>query len=159
MFALVVIWLHLLAAVAWIGGMIFLSLVLVPVMKHDGMFAQRIALFRGVAHRFRSVVWGSVAILLGTGLVLIGQRGIAPGDMANWPRVLAVKLSLVLLLLFVTLLHDWIIGPRVAQIKNIPEGARTPFDRALVLSSSWLPRLALLLAVGVLFAAVGLARS
>ena len=55
MFALV--WIHLLA-----GGvgrrMVFLSVVLVPVLKRDGDFARHVALFRTVAYRFRAVVWG-----------------------------------------------------------------------------------------------------
>jgi copper resistance protein D len=158
MFSLLVIWLHILAAVAWIGGMMFLSFVLVPVLKRDGMLAQRIVPFRAIAHRFRATVWGSVSILLGTGVVLVGQRGIALGDVASWPRILLVKLSLVLLLLILTLLHDVVIGPRVSQIMQTPEEARRPFDQALVLSSPWLPRISLVLALGVLLAASSLAR-
>lgn len=159
MFSLVVTWLHILAAVAWIGGMIFLSLVLVPVLKRDGMFAQHIALFRAIAYRFRAVVWSSVIVLLVTGLFLVGQRNIALGNVASWPRILVLKLSLVLLLLCVTLLHDWVVGPRVVRVMTVPAEARTPFDQALARSSSWLPRLSLLLALGLLFAAVSLAKS
>ena len=47
MFALV--WIHLLAAMVWIGGMVFLSVVLVPVLKRDGAFAQYALLFRTIA--------------------------------------------------------------------------------------------------------------
>ena len=159
MFSLVVIWLHILAAVTWIGGMIFFSLVLVPVLKGDGMFAQRIVLFRAIAHRFRIVVWGSVAVLLGTGSLLLGQWNMTLGEVANWPRIFFVKLSLVLILLLVTLLHDWVIGPRVVRIMTISVESRSKFDEALVHSSSWLPRLSLVLAVGLLLAAASLARS
>ena len=52
MFALV--WIHLLAAMVWIGGMVFLSVVLVPVLKRDGAFAQYALLFRTIAYRFRA---------------------------------------------------------------------------------------------------------
>jgi uncharacterized membrane protein len=157
---LVLTWLHVLAAVSWIGGMVFLSLVLVPVLRRDGVAAQRIVLFRTIAVRFRALVWGSIAVLLGTGLLLLLHRGIALGDdVTTWPRVLLVKLTLVVLLLLLTLLHDVVVGPRVSQTMEIPDTARTSFDRVLVLASPWLPRVSLVVALGVLLSAVMLARS
>ena len=44
MFALV--WIHLLAAMVWIGGMVFLSVVLVRVQPRFGTFAQSALPFR-----------------------------------------------------------------------------------------------------------------
>ena len=44
---------HLLAAVTWIGGMVFLSSVLSPLLRSENVTA---ALFRSVAKRFRLVV-------------------------------------------------------------------------------------------------------
>ena len=39
-------WVHLLAAVAWIGGLLFLSLVLVPAFKREGFAEERRTLFQ-----------------------------------------------------------------------------------------------------------------
>jgi len=64
----------------------------------------------------------------------------------------------VLILLLVTLLHYWVTGPRVVLMMTIPVESRSKFDEALVLSSSWPPRLSLLLAIGLLFADASLAR-
>ena len=52
------VWLHLLAAISWIGGTIFLSVALVPVLKREPFASQKALLFRTIAMRFRAVVWG-----------------------------------------------------------------------------------------------------
>ena len=70
------VWLHVLAAVNWIGGTIFLSLVLLPVLKREPFASQKALLFRTIARRFRAVVWGAIAVLLFTGPLLLHQRGI-----------------------------------------------------------------------------------
>lgn len=155
----VLVWLHLLAAVAWIGGMVFLSLVLVPIVKREPFAAQRGALIRAAALRFRVVVWGAIAVLLTTGPLLVLGRGWLFGEPGGWPSVLTVKLILVAILLALTVAHDVLIGPRVGWILQTPEPSRTGFERLLVASSAWLPRLSLLLALAVLFAAVSLART
>ena len=156
---LLVMWLHLLAAVAWIGGMLFLSLVLVPVIKQESFTSQKALLFRATARRFRAMVWGGIAILLLTGPPLMHQRGIAVTAPSEWPKVLAIKLGLVAILLSLTLIHDFIVGPLVGRIVQLPRESRTRIDHALVLWSPWLARLSLFLALAVLFAAVTLARS
>jgi putative copper resistance protein D len=156
---LVLVWLHLLAAVAWIGGMVFLSLVLVPVLKREPFAAQRGALIRAAAMRFRLVVWSAIGVLLTTGPLLLLSRGWSLGEPDGWPAVLIVKIVLIAILLMLTLAHDFFIGPRVGRILQTPEPSRTGHDRLLVASSSWLPRLSLLLALAVLFAAVSLART
>ena len=69
------VWLHMLAAVNWIGGTIFLSAVLVPVLRREPFASQKALLFRTVARRFRMVVWGAITILLLTGFPLLHQRG------------------------------------------------------------------------------------
>lgn len=139
--------------------MIFLSVVLVPVLKHEPYASQKALLFRTVARRFRVVVWGAITILLLTGPPLLHQRGIPIMDPSGWPMVLSVKLGLVGILLFFTLTHDLIIGPRVGRILQIPTESRTGFDHTIVASSPWIARCSLLLTLGVLFAAVVLVRT
>ena len=152
------VWVHLLAAVAWIGGMLFLSLVIVPALKHEPLASHRGILFRAIALRFRTVVWTSVAVLLSTGPVLLRWRGdslVAPG---GWPLALQLKLVMVAALLGLSAGHDFLVGSRVGQVLRLPEPARTPVDRALVAWSPWLPRLSLVLALAILVAAVAFAR-
>ena len=157
MFALV--WIHLLAAVVWIGGMVFLSVVLVPVLRRDGLFAQHAALFRTIAYRFRGLVWGGMGILVVTGPLLAVGRSVPLTEPRQWPMIFAVKMGLVALLFSLTLLHDLIVGPLVRKILGAAETQRTPRDRVLLRYSALLPRLSLLVALTVMWAAVVLART
>jgi uncharacterized membrane protein len=159
MMMVLLVWLHLLAAISWIGGMIFLSVVLVPVLRREPFASKKALLFRTTALRFRVVVWGAIATLLLTGPLLLHQRGIPIGDPAGWPMVLAVKLGLVAILLLLTLTHDLILGPRVGKILQLPMESRTRFDHTLVLWSPWVARFSLVLTLAVLLAAIVLVRS
>lgn len=150
--------LHILAAVSWIGGMVFLSLALAPLVR-NGSFPGATALFRAAALRFRLMVWSAIAILLTTGPILLHQRGTSLLDPNQWPPVLRIKLSLVALLLLLALTHDLVLGPRVSRISALPASERTGSEAALMRTSRWLPRFALLTAVGVLIAAAMLART
>ncbi len=152
------VWLHVLAAVSWIGGTIFLSLVLVPVLRGETFASQRSLLFRTTARRFRAVVWSAITVLLLTGPLLLHQRGIPIADPSGWPMVLAAKLGLVAILLLLTLTHDLILGPRIGRILRLSVERRSKFEQALVLWAPWLARFSLVLALAILFAAVALVR-
>lgn len=158
MFSVLVV-LHILAAVAWVGGMIFLSLVLAPLVRGRKAVPEFMALFRSAALRFRPVVWTAIGILLITGPMLLSQRGLSVTDPASWPGIVTVKLALVSLLLFLTLLHDLILGPQVSRVSAIPESQRTSGEQMVFKTARWLPRVSLLLALGVVIAAAVLARS
>jgi uncharacterized membrane protein len=156
-FALV--WIHLLAAVVWVGGMVFLSVVLVPVLKRDGDFARHVALFRTVAYRFRAVVWGAMGILVATGSVMAMGRSIPLTEPWQWPTIFVAKISMVSFLFTLTLLHDLVVGPQVRRILGTAEADRSSRDRMLVRYSALVPRLSLLVALLVLLLAVVLART
>lgn len=151
-------WLHVLAAMSWIGGMVFLSLVLVPVLRTPALAPQRGQVFPVVARQFRVVGWAAIFVLLSTGPVLALARGVDLGAPASWPSSLQVKLGLVALLVGMTALHDLLIGPRVSAIVRKPEADRTAAEGRLVRWAPILARGSLLLALAVLYCAVQLAR-
>lgn len=151
--------LHILAAVTWIGGMMFLSLVLAPLVRGRKAVPEFMALFRSAALRFRPIVWAAIAVLLTTGPMLLSLRGIPVTSPASWPRIVTVKLTLVALLLFLTLLHDLVFGPQVSRVSAIPDSQRTPSDQVVFKTARWLPRVSLLAALAVVIAATMLARS
>lgn len=151
--------LHILAAVTWIGGMLFLSLVLAPVVRSRKAAPEFMALFRSAALRFRVVAWTAIGALLLTGPMLLLQRGISLSAPSSWPYIVRLKLALVGVLLVLTVLHDLVLGPRVSRTVAIPESSRTAWDHLVVRTARWLPRVSLLLALAVMVAASVLARS
>jgi copper resistance protein D len=151
--------LHILAAISWVGGMIFLSLVLAPLVRSRKAVPEFMALFRSAALRFRPIVWVAMAILVMTGPMLLSFRGVAVATPSSWPGIVMVKLTLVALLLFLTLLHDLVLGPQVSRVSAIPESQRTAGEQVVFKTARWLPRLSLLIALAVVITAAMLARS
>jgi len=151
--------LHILAAVTWIGGMIFLSLVLAPLVRGRKAAPEFMALFRSAALRFRPIVWVAIAVLLATGPMLLSMRGIQVSSPTSWTGIVTVKLMLVALLLLLTLLHDLVFGPQVSRVSAIPNSQRTAGEQVVFKTARWLPRLSLVIGLAVMIAAAMLARS
>jgi copper resistance protein D len=151
--------LHVLAAVSWVGGMIFLSLVLAPLVRARKAAPEFMALFRSAALRFRPVVWIAIALLLITGPMLLSHRGISIMHPSSWAWIVTVKLTLVGLLLFLTSLHDLILGPQVSRVSAIPDSQRSTMEQLVFKTARWLPRFSLLIGLAVVIVAAILARS
>jgi len=115
------VWLHILAATAWLGGMFFLVLVVVPWLRtRDGAMAG--AFLRETGTRFRTVAWACFAVLLVTGALNLLARGVRPGDLVSpawhaspFGRAVMLKLTLFAATLVVSALHDFRLGPRAAD--------------------------------------------
>jgi len=158
---LTVVTLHLLAAIAWIGGVLFLALVGAPALRRVEPPSLRAQLFDAIGIRFRWVGWGAVALLLVTGTWLLWYRGWLSLSLWSSPTfwregvglALAWKLGMVTLMLVLSLVHDLALSPgRARALDARPDGARV--RRRLVL----LARLGALASLGVVIAAVRLVR-
>lgn len=157
--------LHLLAAITWIGGSLFLFLVLVPVTRKGEVPASVTAvLVRLVGRRFRTVAWLALAVLVATGIWMVLERGIGPGDLftggGGFITALRVKLGLVAVVLVLSAVHDFVLGPRVGQAMEALRGASSGApevarQRRLL---SWLARVNVALALVIVALGVVLVR-
>lgn len=152
------VWLHILAAVIWIGGMLFLSLIAVPVLRHIESPMVRRDLFRAMARRFRRLVWICIAVLVPTGIVNVLYYGNRAAD-SSYMDVLHIKLGLVALLVLMGLLHDFVIGPRAARAMSRDGPPPTGTDLLMVELAPWIGRFNLLLGIVILTLAAALTRS
>jgi uncharacterized membrane protein len=157
------VWLHVLAAALWVGGMLFLVLVVVPLLAHPDLRPHARLLVAELGTRFRSVGWATLVTLVVTGVLNVAARFQAAGVLADpvwWAapfgRRLAEKLGLVAVILVLSAVHDFWVGPRAAALWQAdPDGARTRRWRA---AAAWLGRLNLLLGLLVIALAVALVR-
>jgi uncharacterized membrane protein len=116
---LISVWIHIASAMIWVGGSAFLAIVAVPVLRRGEHKAAAPSVIAGMASRFRMVGWASLAVLAATGTLNLELRGygwknLKDGSLfdGSFGHALAVKLSLVAAILFVSALHDFAPGPR-----------------------------------------------
>lgn len=153
--------LHLLAAILWLGGMLFLAAVGAPVLREIDDPRLRATLFRRLGEKFRPVGWGAISVLLVTGVGNLHFSGLLNGTVLGNPSfwgsrygtALAWKLGAVVLMLALQALHDFVYGPRASRLEPGSEETARYRRRA-----SWLGRLNAVLALILIVAAVRLTR-
>lgn len=156
------VYLHILAAMVWIGGMLFLSLVIVPALRRWDDPAVSARLMGEAGRRFRTVGWIAVVTLALTGVVnAIGRWGgaalIESGFWASQPgQVLAVKLAVVAGMVAMSVVHDFALGPRLSAARR--SGLAEPEIARLRRRVTWLARANALLGLAVVALAVALVR-
>jgi putative copper export protein len=119
--------LHVLAAAVWVGGTVALVFVAVPYARTLEGPARAEAL-AALGRRWRPLGWGAVGVLAITGASLAADEDFFEGTARV---VFLVKLGLALVLIGAALLHDLVLGPRLAR--EIREGRAQASRRRLVL--------------------------
>ncbi|HEX6996778.1 MAG TPA: DUF4149 domain-containing protein [Gammaproteobacteria bacterium] len=155
--------LHILAAVVWIGGMVFLGVVLIPALRRSELGAKTVEVIHRTGVRFRNVGWACLALLVATGVVNLTRWGVdwqrfTSADLwgSTWGRVLAVKLALVVAALAISGVHDFVIGPRAtARLRQQPGSEEAKRLRRL---AGWMGRTNLLIALVIVALAIMLVR-
>lgn len=150
---LISIYLHVIFAAFWIGGMLFLPLILLPSIKNN---PERIHLLYHTGIKFRFYGWIALIGLIITGIINMFLKGI-PFNLDflienQYGKLLGLKLLFFFTMLLVSGLHDFYVGTKtIEQIqqnksKNTKQLAR------------WTGRINLLLALSIAFLGVALSR-
>ena len=141
------VFLHLAAAIFWMGGMAFVVLALRPAVHAQLQPPQRLPLMVQVLRRFFAVVALSILVLLATGLPLLLQ---VPGAQAprGWHAMAA--LGIVMMLVFGHIFFaPWKRVQRALAAQDWPEGGKRLNQIALLvkvnLGLGWLAIAAALL--------------
>ena len=136
-------WLHVMSAVIWLGGMVFIALILIPVTRRVQDPLVRAELISETGKRFRTVGWIALGLLVATGVVILLQR--------PWllrAPAFQYKAGLVLLTLALSALHDFVLGPRAGRL---PPSATAPRKRL-----SWIARLNVLIVLTIVLLGLSL---
>ncbi|GBE18938.1 copper resistance protein D [archaeon BMS3Abin16] len=112
-----IFWLHILAAVVWIGGMAFNLLVVRPSMGVVDL-PQRLKLADGILRRFIPVVWISVGLLVLTGFLMTLKR-VASFEIllkTGYGNILILKLTLVAVMISIVASIRYSLLPRFESL-------------------------------------------
>ncbi len=153
---------HLLAAIAWLGGMIFHIVVLDPVFRKNEVSFQSAFLLAMVEQRFRKLVGTSIVLLVASGLakayLLLGTFGALLDTTAGRYVLAKIGLTAAMLVIFA-------VCPKTKSCSPIPGVCDVAAAAALgggpggtirERSKVVLPKVALALGVAALVAAVSL---
>jgi len=159
-----VAFIHLLCAIIWVGGMLFLGLVVVPATR--GMPpADRGALLSTLGRRFRYVGWVVVLILIVTGIMNAHYHGVTIHSVtsgglfeSDFGKILTAKVIVVGLMLALSLVHDLVVGPAMSRALLSSDAAAIEAAAVLRRRTAVLARVSALLAVVVVALAVLLVR-
>ncbi|MEX0995118.1 MAG: DUF4149 domain-containing protein [Balneolaceae bacterium] len=157
------VYIHILLAIFWIGGMLFTAAVLVPVSR-DKMFENRRGeFFKKVGTLYSRISWILFILILGTGITALTGLGYSLSDLASsyfWQsgfgRTLMGKLHIFSLVLILSGLHDFWLGPKAAKLMDQEPDSK--ITRRFRKASSWVGRINLLLGLWILYYAVSLVR-
>lgn len=144
------VWLHIIGAAFWIGGMLFLPLVLLPGIK-ESPDRRNLLMATGLKFRFYGyIVMGMMFI---TGLLNIYLRGIDFSlkffILSSYGQLVTYKIVLFVFMLVISLLHDLFVG-RKALEKMENQNIKT--------IASWSGRLLLLISLVMAFLGVIISR-
>ena len=111
-------WIHLLAAITWLGGMVFTALVLNPVARLELPVGLKSRLIRALGLRFRSVEAVCVGALAATGTFKLFRLGMPLAMLLSgaYGRILALKLALLACMLALGALHSFVWGPALKDL-------------------------------------------
>lgn len=120
----VIDFLHLLATVMWIGGGLYMNLVLMPALNAIEPPA-RGKLMGAASKRFTILAWGSIIVLLITGLMKT-PTGMLLNMTETYGITLTVKHVLFLAMVGIATLITWVIVPRMNALA--PKPGEKPSD-------------------------------
>ena len=128
----VALFFHILSAIFWIGGMLFLTLVVVPFLSTIQDPREKSKIYQTVGKKYRLYGWVAILTLLTTGpIILYKLYGLSMQDVftpavhaTGFGKALAIKLFFVTVIVLSSLFHDFYLGPKARTSPKISFFAR-----------------------------------
>lgn len=153
------VYIHIIGAIIWVGGILFLGFVAVPATRHMPT-QERGQLLDALGRRFRVLGYAVLTIIAITGILQAGFQGATVANVLDgsffatrFGKVLGIKLIFVVLMVAVSSVHDFYIGPRSADA--LAAGSES---EGLRKAASWLARITAILALLVVYYATKMLR-
>ncbi len=157
-----IVYVHIIAAITWLGGMLFLAMVMVPLARRNA--GAGFAVLQNAAKKFVPVAWASMVVLAGSGAYLAWTHwGVRPdtffGGEGHFLQFLQMKTGLFVIVILASLAHDFWLGPMMmARLEEAQSsGSPLPTGPARLLVQ-WAARVNLLLVLAMVALAVWMTR-
>ncbi len=151
----IISWIHLISASIWVGGSIFIGIVLVPVLKTmTTSMEERLQIMIKVGRRFNKIAVPSLIILIITGVYSSHQLLSKPELLlsSSYGNLLIIKIILVIALIIVFTVHVRIIRKDVEEkilSKEMPENQIQKLRKKIII----LGEATVVISVAILFMA------
>ena len=147
---LVILWLHLLGVVVWIGGLTYQAHVLLPTARRGDP-----AFFAESARRARPVAWTALALVVLTGFYNVTRLGPLGRVMESGAGLtLAGKFILAIVAVALAGQRDFVQVPRLGRALAAGRDAGPALG-----AIAWLDRLVLLLALAMVYLGLAISRA
>lgn len=139
----IALWLHLIAAVVWVGGMLFLIAVLRPAIMGSqkescGSLQERAGLLNIIHSRFRAIVGIMIGVLIITGMINLSRYTPAISAGIVTPTILVLCIKLILAVGLFTIYAINVLSSRKAQTSHCidnPTPQKMKFQRAAIITA------------------------
>jgi uncharacterized membrane protein len=146
-------WLHIIAATIWVGPQFFLFIAAVPAVRTIEDARQRAQVMRIITTRFGYLGWAALIVLVITGIGNVYEQDVDLDVLfdLNWGWIFQVKMTLLIIVVLLTAVHSFVIGPRMLQMsESVGDEAQLASMRRV---SMMISGLILLLSLAILFCA------
>ena len=156
------VFLHIIAAVTWLGGMLFLLMVMIPLARRDA--GSGFGTLRSAAEKFVPIAWAAKFVLAGSGAYLawaywnVRPETFFAGD-THFLSYLQMKTGLFVIVVILSLAHDFWLGPRMMDRLEAARSTGSPLPTGPArLFVQWAARINLVLVIWVVAFAVWMTR-
>jgi copper resistance protein D len=147
------VWLHILGATFWIGGMLFLPLVLLPSIKNN---PERTQLLLATGLKFRFYGYIVLGLMFITGVLNMSLKGVQFSwrflNETHYGRLVVLKVMLFLSLVVISLTHDLVAGRKFLEQMQKEE------SKKVKLIARWTGRMLVLISLVMAYVGVLLSR-
>ena len=113
-----VFWLHMLATVAWLGGLAAIAILVLPAVKRTLKPTDQLAFIEAMQKRLEPLAWFSLAILIVTGLFQLSVNPHYDGFLSTsgqWSLAILTKHIFVVLMIVVSAIQTWEVLPAIRR--------------------------------------------
>jgi uncharacterized membrane protein len=111
-------WLHMLATVAWVGSLVAISILVLPVSARTLKQPDRIIFITALQKRLEPIAWFSMGLLAVTGLFQMSLNPHYNGFLSissQWSIAMLVKHSLSLIMVVMSAILTWEVLPAIQR--------------------------------------------